>query len=177
MEDSPSWEANRTSASQTSHILWNLEVHHCLQKCPPPIPIHSPINLGHASSFYFFKTILILSSHLRLGLPSGSYPQVTPPKPCMHLSYLPYKLHDPTISFSQIIFSEEYRAKIFSLCTLLHSHYLIPFRPKHLLQHRIIKHSAYLSPSMWETKLYTHTKQQAKLQFCTLHMHINCVKQ
>ena len=33
-----------------------------------------------------WRSILILSSHLRLGLPSGSFPQVSPPKPCIYLS-------------------------------------------------------------------------------------------
>ena len=36
------------------------------------------------------RSILILSYHLRLGLPSGSSPQANPPKPCMHLTCLPY---------------------------------------------------------------------------------------
>ena len=39
------------------------------------------------------RSILILSSHLRLGLPSGSFPQVSPLKPGMHLSSFPYVLH------------------------------------------------------------------------------------
>jgi hypothetical protein len=34
-----------------------------------------------------------------------SFPQVSPPKPCMHLS--PYALHDPPISFF-LIWSPEY---------------------------------------------------------------------
>jgi hypothetical protein len=41
------------------------------------------------------RFILILSSHLRLGLPSGSFPQVSPLKPRMHLSsplYVPHVL-------------------------------------------------------------------------------------
>ena len=32
-----------------------------------------------------WRSILILYSHLRLGLPSGSFPQIFPPKSCMHL--------------------------------------------------------------------------------------------
>jgi hypothetical protein len=35
-----------------------------------------------------WRSILILSSHLRLGLPSGSYPQVYPPKSCIVLKNL-----------------------------------------------------------------------------------------
>ena len=33
-----------------------------------------------------WRSILILSSHLRLCLPSSVFPQVSPPKPCIHLS-------------------------------------------------------------------------------------------
>jgi hypothetical protein len=37
-------------------------------------------------------------SHLCLGLPSGSFPRVSPPKPCMHLSSPPYVPHVLSIS-------------------------------------------------------------------------------
>ena len=72
------------------------------------------------------RFILIVSSHLRLGLPSGSFPQVFPRKPCIRLSSPPYALHAPPISFFSIfitrtILGEEYRSVRFS-CSLLHSH-------------------------------------------------------
>ena len=35
------------------------------------------------------RSILILSSHLRLGLSMASFPHVSPPKPCIHLSFPP----------------------------------------------------------------------------------------
>ena len=38
--------------------------------------------LSHPTSW---RSILILSFHLHLGLPSGSVPQVSPPKPCIEL--------------------------------------------------------------------------------------------
>ena len=65
------------ASPEIPRTLWNPKVHHRIHKCPPPVPILSqlhPVSTPPTSR----RSILILTSHLRLGLPNGLFPSGFP---------------------------------------------------------------------------------------------------
>ena len=81
MVQSPSWEANWFAASQEiPRILWNPKVHYRLTSVRHlSLSRASPIQSTHPHPTSW-RSILILSTHLRLGLPSGLFPSCFPTK-------------------------------------------------------------------------------------------------
>jgi hypothetical protein len=64
MEQSPSWEANSSSASRKiPRILWIPNVHYHVYKSPSPLPILNQTNLFHApilfleDPFHYYPSI------------------------------------------------------------------------------------------------------------------------
>jgi hypothetical protein len=81
MERSPSWERNRSSASEEiARIVWNLKVHYRIHKFSPPVFILSRMNPTMPSHHASWTCILISSSHLRLGFRSGLFASALPTK-------------------------------------------------------------------------------------------------
>ena len=122
----------------TPHTLCSPNVHYRIHTCPPSVSILSQNDPVHTR-------ILILSSHLSLGLPSGLFPSGFPTK----TQYMPHlspiratcPAHLILLDFiTQTILGEEYRSLSSSLCSFLPSRYLIPPTPKYSPHHPILKH-------------------------------------
>ena len=101
MQHSPSWEANRFTASQEiPGILCNPKVQYRIHKCPPHAPILShlyPVPTPTSHILKIHLNIILSSTH---GSPKCSLNlRFHLPKHCIHHSSTPYALHAPYISF------------------------------------------------------------------------------
>jgi hypothetical protein len=78
---------------------------------PPPVPILSyivPVHIPHPTSW---RSILILSSHLRLGLPNGLFPSGFPTKNLYTTLLSPIRATCLPIPFFWILSPEQYWVK------------------------------------------------------------------
>ena len=119
---SPSWEANWSAASQEiPRISRNPKVYYRTHKLPPPVSIQSIYT--HPTSW---RSVLILSAYLRLGLASGLLPSGFPTKTLHTPLSSPIRATCPAhlilLDFiTRTILGEEYKSFGSSLCNLLHS--------------------------------------------------------
>jgi len=128
MEQSPSWEANSNSARQEiSHLLWNPQVHKCVQNSPPLVPILSQIHPVHTSPSY-----LILFSHLRLGLPGCFFPSVFPTKvfyAVISPTRATFPFHLIFLDFITLIVCDWWKVQVMKLLNMQFSPFLLQFLP------------------------------------------------
>jgi hypothetical protein len=100
--------------------------HYRVHNSPSPVPVLSQISLVRSPKSHFWRSILILSSHLRLGLPNGLFPSCIPTRILRELLLSRHTCYMPRLSLffcpnPLIVFSEEYRSLSSSLCSLLYS--------------------------------------------------------
>ena len=164
MVQSPSWEADWFAASQEiPRISRNPKVHylthHLSLSCVSPIQSIYP----HPTSW---RSIPILSTHLRLGRPSGLFPSDFPTKTLYTPLSSPIRTTSPAhlillVFITRTMLGEEYRSFSSSLCNLLHSPVTSSLLGPNILLNS--KFSASFPPAMPATKFHTHAKQKAKL--------------
>jgi hypothetical protein len=125
-ELSSSWEAANYAATQElPSILRSQKVHYRVHKRPPLVPIVSQIDSVHTIPSYL-RSILILSNHIRLGLPSGLFPSGFPTNILYTLIFAPIRATCPPnpiflYVIILIMFGEEYKLWSYSLCSFLQS--------------------------------------------------------
>ena len=95
LQQSTSWEANRSTANQElPRILWNPHVHYRSHKYPTPVPILSQFDPVHAPTFHFNITVPSTPGSPKFSL-SLRFPHQNPvyTSPLPHTRYMPCQSH------------------------------------------------------------------------------------
>ena len=144
------------------------KIHYRIHKWSPPVPILSQLDSTP------WRSILILFSHLCLGLPSGLFPS----------GFLTKTLHAPLLSpihatcpaylhldlITWIIFGEDYRSLSSSLCSLFHSSFTSPLLGPNILLNNLFSTTLNLRSSLNVSDQVSHPyKTTSKIiVLCTL---------
>ena len=112
------------ASQEIPRISRNPKVHYLTHKRPPPVSILGQPNPVHIPTSYHLE-ILILSTHLRLGLPSGLFPSGFPTKTPYNPLSSPIRATCPThlilLEFiTHTILGEEYFALIQTILNIIY---------------------------------------------------------
>ena len=175
MEQGPSWEVNKFSASQGSTYFMESEgsLSHSQQSVAPHHSEPDQSSPCPSSNILKFHLNLILPSKhgsskwslsLRFRHQNPAYTSQTLQTLLLSPVSVTCPAHLILLDLITRIFGEEYRLLSSSLCSLLHSLVSSSFLGPNILS---TPFSNTLVPaSTWVIKFHTYIQQQAKLQFC-----------
>jgi hypothetical protein len=176
MEHSPSWEANSSSVSQQiPYILWNPKVH-CHVHNWPPVHIWSQINSIHALLNEFCKINFNTIHPSMPSHPSGLFPSRFSTKTLYASLVSPIRAACPSHLIlihliTPIIFGEAHGSRRSSLCSVIHSRYLVPLMPKYSPQ-TLLSSALSLCSSLNVTRPRFTPTQNKRKNYCSVYFNI-----
>jgi hypothetical protein len=165
MELSPPWEVISCSATQKlQNISSNTKVRYRVHKNPLMDPVLSQVNPVHTTLSYFSKIHLILTSHLRLGLPSSLFPSGFP-----HACYMPWPSRHPLLNHYNYIWRivqvvKHLKVHISPTPPLLHPSTVLIFSSAPSSQIPLM----YVISLILETKFHNQTKCKIMVLYITI---------
>jgi len=185
MEEIPSWEANRYSAGQIPHTLWNPKFHYLFHTCPPPVPILSQLDPVNAPTSHFRKISLNIILPSRPGFAKWPLSLRVSYQNPVYTCSLPIRATGPVHlilldKITRTTFGEQYRSLNSSLCNFSTPCYLVPLRSKYSPQHPILKHPqptlGSCDRASWakcEEREKTNKMQQLDVYYYLLSQHVS----